>query len=94
MTSNQVGTLHSLDGLGYSLAFETVERYGASGMSSVGAYGWGGAYGTRYIVDPDARVTMILMIQLLPNLTDVREKFPNVVYQALGDAPRTGSEPR
>ena len=94
MTSNQVGTLHSLDGLGYSLAFETVERYGASGMSSVGAYGWGGAYGTRYIVDPDARVTMILMIQLLPNLTDVREKFPNVVYQALGEAPRTGSESR
>jgi CubicO group peptidase (beta-lactamase class C family) len=83
MTSNQVGTLHSTTGLGYGLAFETVDRYGASGLASVGSFGWGGAYGTRYHVDPDARVTMVLMIQLLPNATDLREKFPNLVYQSL-----------
>jgi CubicO group peptidase (beta-lactamase class C family) len=87
MTTNQVGTLHSTSGLGFGLGFETVERYGASGMSSAGSFGWGGAYGTRYHVDPDARLVMVLMIQLLPNTTDLREKFPNVVYQALLDAP-------
>jgi CubicO group peptidase (beta-lactamase class C family) len=87
MTTNQVGTLHSTAGLGFGLGFETVDRYGASGMSSVGSYGWGGAYGTRYQVDPEARLVMVLMIQLLPNTTDLREKFPNVVYQALLEAP-------
>jgi CubicO group peptidase (beta-lactamase class C family) len=86
MTTNQVGTLHSTTGLGYGLAFETVDRYGASGMSSVGAFLWGGAYGTRYQVDPEARLTMVLMIQMLPNATDLREKFSNLVYSALIDA--------
>lgn len=92
MTTNQVGTLHSSTGLGFGLAFETVDRYGANGMSSVGSFGWGGAYGTRYHVDPDARLTMVLMIQMLPNATDLREKFPNLVYQALVDAPPSGSD--
>jgi CubicO group peptidase (beta-lactamase class C family) len=89
MTTNQVGTLHSAAGLGFGLGFETVDRYGANGMSSVGSYGWGGAYGTRYHVDPEAQLVMVLMIQLLPNTTDLREKFPNVVYQALVDTPTT-----
>jgi CubicO group peptidase (beta-lactamase class C family) len=83
MTTNQVGTLHSATGLGFGLGFETVDRYGANGMSSVGSFGWGGAYGTRYHVDPEARLVMVLMIQLVPNATDLRETFPNVVYQAL-----------
>jgi CubicO group peptidase (beta-lactamase class C family) len=83
MTTNQVGTLHSTTGLGFGLGFETTDRYGASGMSSVGSFGWGGAYGTWYRVDPDARLVMVLMIQLMPNTTDVREKFPTMVYQAL-----------
>jgi CubicO group peptidase (beta-lactamase class C family) len=87
MTTNQVGTLHSTTGLGYGLAFQTVDRYGANGMSSVGSFGWGGAYGTRYHVDPEARLTLVLMIQMLPNATDLREKFPNLVYQALIDVP-------
>jgi CubicO group peptidase (beta-lactamase class C family) len=83
MTTNQVGTLHSATGLGFGLGFETVDRYGANGMSSVGSFGWGGAYGTRYHVDPEARLVMVLMIQLIPNATDLRETFPKVVYQAL-----------
>jgi CubicO group peptidase (beta-lactamase class C family) len=87
MTSNQVGTLHSTAGLGFGLGFETTDRYGANGMDSVGSFGWGGAYGTVYRVDPHARLVIVLMIQLLPNTTDIREKFPTLVYQALLDAP-------
>jgi CubicO group peptidase (beta-lactamase class C family) len=83
MTSNQVGTLHSATGLGFGLGFETTDRYGANGMDSVGSYGWGGAYGTMYRVDPRERMVTMLMLQLLPNTTDVREKFPVMVYQAL-----------
>jgi CubicO group peptidase (beta-lactamase class C family) len=83
MSTNQVGALHSTTGLGWGLGFETVDRFGANGMSSEGAFGWGGAYGSIYRVDPDARLVMVMMIQLIPNATDIREVFPSLVYQAL-----------
>lgn len=83
MTTNQVGGLYPTQGLGWSLAFETTERYGATGLASEGSFGWGGAYGSRYIVDPRERLTIVFMIQLIPNNTDIREKFPVMIYQAL-----------
>jgi CubicO group peptidase (beta-lactamase class C family) len=83
MTTNQVGTLHSTTGLGFGLGFQTTDRYGANGLDSVGAFGWAGAYGTNYRVDPEARLVIVMMIQLLPNATDVATKFPALVYQAL-----------
>ncbi len=83
MRTNQVGELHSQNGLGFGLGFQTVERYGANGMDAPGAYGWGGAYGSSYRVDPKSGLTMVLMIQLMPNSTDFREKFSTMVYQAL-----------
>jgi CubicO group peptidase (beta-lactamase class C family) len=83
MSTNQSGTLHSTTGLGFGLGFETVDRFGANGMSSDGAFGWGGAYGSMYRVDPEARLVMALMIQLIPNATDIGQVFPSLVYQAL-----------
>ena len=44
MTTNQIGTLHSPNGLGFGLGFETTDRYGANGLDSEGAFGWSGAY--------------------------------------------------
>jgi CubicO group peptidase (beta-lactamase class C family) len=83
MTTNQSGTLHSTTGLGFGFGFQTVDRYGASGMAGVGAFGWGGAYGTWYQVDRQSHMVIILMIQLMPNATDIQPKFSNVVYQSL-----------
>ena len=83
MTTNQVGTLYSSIGLGFGMGFETTDRYGANGMDSEGAYGWDGAYGTMYRADPKARLVVLLMVQLLPNATDIRTKFPTLVYQAM-----------
>jgi CubicO group peptidase (beta-lactamase class C family) len=83
MSTNQVGTLHSTTGLGFGLGFQTTDRYGANGMDSEGAFGWAGAYGTIYRIDPEAKVVMVMMIQLLPNATDIRTVFPTLVYQAL-----------
>ena len=85
MTTNQSGTLHSDTGLGFGYGFETVDRYGASGMAGVGAFGWGGAYGTSYQVDPKSRMVIVFMEQLMPNTTDVQQKFLTSVYQALVD---------
>ena len=87
MTTNQVGTLHSATGLGFGLGFETTDRYGANGMDSAGSFGWSGAYGTMYRVDPEARLVMVLMIQLMPNTSDIRTTFPTAVYQALIETP-------
>lgn len=86
MTTNQIGVLHSTNGLGFGFGFETVDRYGANGLKSVGAYGWGGAYGSVYFVDPRERLVAVFMINQLPNRTDVAAKFPTLVYQALVDS--------
>ena len=88
MTTNQSGTLHSTTGLGFGFGFETVDRYGALGLSSVGAYRWGGAYGSNYLVDPDAGLVLVYMIQQIPNRTDLGQLIPLLVYQALNDSPR------
>jgi len=87
MTTNQVGSLYSSTGLGFGLGFETTDRYGANGMDSEGAYGWAGAYGTMDRVDPEAQLVMLLMVQLLPNATDIGAKFLTLVYQTLWKRP-------
>lgn len=83
MTTNQIGDLHKRDGMGFGFGFETVESYGASGMEAPGAFGWGGAYGSNYRVDATSGLVVVLMIQLMPNNIDFREKFASIVYQSL-----------
>jgi CubicO group peptidase (beta-lactamase class C family) len=83
MRTNQVGQLHSPDGLGFGYGFQTVERFGANGMETPGSFGWGGAYGSLYRVDPQEGLVTVVMIQLMPNQTDVRERFAAMLYQAL-----------
>ena len=87
MNTNQVGSLHSPNGLGFGLGFETTDRYGANGMDDVVAAG-GRAHGTIYRINPEQKLVIMLMVQLLPNATDIREKFPLMVYQALMDSPK------
>jgi CubicO group peptidase (beta-lactamase class C family) len=52
-------------------------------MESVGSFGWGGAYGTYYRVDPAERLVTVMMIQMVPNNTDFNDKFKASIYQAL-----------
>ncbi len=87
MTTNQVGAAYPTAGMGFGLGFETTDRYGAKGMDAVGAFGWGGAYGTEYRVDPEARLVMVLMLQLMPGTIDIRQKFATLVHQTLIDEP-------
>ncbi|MSR12101.1 MAG: class A beta-lactamase-related serine hydrolase [Gammaproteobacteria bacterium] len=83
MSTNQVGNLHSDNGRGFGLGFETTDQYGANGMDGVGAFGWGGAYGSIYRIDPTSGLSILLMINQLPNTNDIRLKYPTMVYQAL-----------
>lgn len=88
MRTNQVGNLHYPDGrLGFGLGFETTERYGANGMSSVGTFSWSGAYSSTYKVDPKERLVICLMVQVVPSPAGgIKEAFDTAVYQALVDA--------
>jgi CubicO group peptidase (beta-lactamase class C family) len=84
MTSNQVGTLFNWSpGQGFGLAFSTTDRVGADGLASVGAWGWSGAYGSMYKVDPKERLVMAFMVQQFPYGNEAAERFPTLVYQAL-----------
>jgi CubicO group peptidase (beta-lactamase class C family) len=84
MTSNQVGTLFNWSpGQGFGLAFQTTDRVGADGLASVGSWGWGGAYGSMYKVDPKERLVMVFMIQQFPWGVEAPSRFPTLVYQAL-----------
>ena len=89
MTSNQTGTLFSQTGQAFGLGFRLLEQPGADGrIESVGTYGWGGAYGSTYEVDPQEHLVLVFMIQQLPNRSAVPSLFPTLVYQALVE-PRT-----
>ena len=84
MTSNQIDTLFPQKGIGFGLGFSIVQYPGADNtLSSEGTYGWGGAYGSNYRVDPKERLVLVFMINQLPNRADIASLFPNVVYQAL-----------
>lgn len=85
MSSDQVGALYTPDGLGFGLGFQTVERAGAAGAGSVGAFGWGGAYGSTYKVDPAERMVVVFLIQVVPynHLKDLQDAFDKAVYEAI-----------
>ncbi len=94
MTSNQVGALFwGAPGEGFSLGFRTIERAGANGKpESVGSFGWGGAYGSEYEVDPQEHLVLVFMVQELPNVTGIGQRLPMLVYQAMTDeSPRQGT---
>ena len=85
MTSNHVGNLY-LDGrLGFGLGFEIVEHVGRTGRpGSVGEFGWGGAYYTKFWVDPVEKVVAVFMTQMLPSTGPaVQDQFRMLVNQAI-----------
>jgi CubicO group peptidase (beta-lactamase class C family) len=85
MTTNHVGSLYQNGSFGFGLGFEVTEHVGRSGRpGSVGEFGWGGAYFTRFLVDPAEDLVAVFMAQLLPSRNlDLQLKFRAAVYQAI-----------
>ena len=52
-------------------------------LLSDGTYGWSGAQGTHFFVDPQEQLVGVLMVQT-PN-NEVRNDFENLVAQAIVD---------
>ena len=86
MTANHVGDLYGAQG--YGLGFWVTDRLGRNGqLGTVGAYGGGGAYHTVYWVDPQEKLVVVLMTQLLPATnSDLHGKYRALVYQAMVDS--------
>ncbi|HEU4994285.1 MAG TPA: serine hydrolase domain-containing protein [Gemmatimonadaceae bacterium] len=83
MTTNQVGSLYG-QGVGFGLGFSVVQWPGADNtLLSEGTFGWGGAYGSEYRVDPKERIVLVFMMNEIPGRPDIGQKFPTMIYQAL-----------
>jgi CubicO group peptidase (beta-lactamase class C family) len=91
MTANHIGNIpmwrDSLRGYRFGLGFRVMADPGqAAKLVSVGSYGWGGAYGTYFWVDPKEDMIGIMMVQLMPYAhLNIRYDFQNAATQAIID---------
>jgi CubicO group peptidase (beta-lactamase class C family) len=85
MTADFAGGLNPYMGFGLGFGFNrTLSERGELG--SIGAYGWSGFWNTRFVVDPNEKIIMLVMAQLYPyGAVDLIDKFPVMVYQAIVD---------
>ncbi len=85
MTSNNVGSLYQDGRFGFGFGFEIVEHVGRSGrLGSVGEFSWGGAYYTKFWVDPVEKLVAVFMTQLLPSGgSSLQDQFRVLVNQAI-----------
>ena len=74
-------------GWGFGLGVAVHAAPGTSGdTASMGTYGWGGAAGTRFLIDPAEDLIVLYMVQILPH-TGLRygSMFAQYAYQSIID---------
>lgn len=87
MASNHVGDLYGpsanrAGGMGFGLTVDVVlDPVLADTRKGVGSFGWGGAFGTYFWVDPHNHLVGLLMVQTPAD--DLRPDFVNAVAQAI-----------
>jgi CubicO group peptidase (beta-lactamase class C family) len=91
MTADHLGPLpRSGDvlppGHGFGLGFAVKTALGEhTEPGSVGSYGWSGAAGTAFFVDPAESMLAMIMVQAPGQFDEVRELFRQLVYAAIDD---------
>lgn len=91
MTSNHISDLDMASfvpqGSRHGLGFGIMSDPGRSTQPlSVGAYYWGGALGTRFLIDPEEKLICIIMAQVRPyKQLGYIQKFQAIVYSSLVD---------
>jgi len=88
MTSDHLRNIkYDREGQGFGLGFSIVKDVGAYGApTSVGEFGWGGAYHSSYWVDPKEQMVVVYFTQLIPaGSIDDFGKLRALVYQAIVD---------
>lgn len=87
MGSNQIGDLYrgfsrNQEGLGFGYTVAvTVDPITSNARRSAGAFGWGGAFGTRSWTDPEEELTAVLFLQ--QPYGPAQYDFDNAVQQAI-----------
>lgn len=96
MISNHTGTLpiyiKGPDAYGFGLGFSMLtDPAKARENLTPGTFGWGGAWGTIFWIDPVERLVMVFLTQVTTysHLT-VRQDFPNGVMQAITESYASG----
>ena len=88
MTIDHLGTnLEMRPGVGFGLGFEVVLNQGIRGTyGSIGQFGWGGAYGSTYWVDPAEELIVLYFTQVRPgSIVKDQLQLRTLVYQAMVD---------
>lgn len=81
----QFGRRYRLAGYGFGLGVRVRTNVAESQMlGNIGEYGWGGAFGTYFLIDPEEELIAMLFPQLRGSeYYPIRRQFNNAVYQAL-----------
>ena len=70
----------------FGLGFEIISPPGCFKIPiNEGAYGWGGAFGSLFWIDPEENLIVHFVIQKTNDYAEIRGKFIATVYQALND---------
>ncbi len=93
MSSNHVGEMFGGQlgrpkGMGFGLAVEVVvDPVRAGTYRSAGSFGWDGAFGTHFWVDPKAQLVAVFLVQAPagPVVRGIQSDFETAVMQALTD---------
>ena len=90
MRVNQIGDLGAgslyLQGFTdkFGLGFEVISPPGSAIVPiNNGAFGWGGAFGSLFWIDPTEDLIVHFVIQKNGQYSDIRNKFITAVYQAI-----------
>jgi CubicO group peptidase (beta-lactamase class C family) len=84
MTHNQVGNLHvELEGgeWGFGFGFAVLKKPAADSPLHAGSFMWGGVYGHHFFVDPEARLSVVLLTNTA--LVGMMGEFPDAVTRAV-----------
>jgi CubicO group peptidase (beta-lactamase class C family) len=98
MISNHTGDkpiyIRGRDAYGFGLGFSmlTDPANSREGLTP-GSFGWGGAWGTVFWIDPVEQTVMIFLTQISSySHFNIRQDFPNLVMQAITDSYHAGSQ--
>jgi len=82
------------DAYGFGLGFSMVTDPERSRQAvTPGTFGWGGAWGTVFWIDPTEELVSILMVQISSyGHFTLRQDFPNLVMQAITESYHSGTQ--
>jgi CubicO group peptidase (beta-lactamase class C family) len=97
MVTNHTGDkniyIRGRDAYGFGLGFSMLTDPDNSRETlTPGSFGWGGAWGTVFWIDPVERTVMVFLTQISSyRHFNIRQDFPNLVMQAITESYRTGA---